>query len=61
MIKLYVKYEAKPEDNSEIILFKTSGNKSLKEVIEEFGLSWPPDLLLMKTGKRRWYEIEIGG
>jgi len=58
MIKLYTFYHNKPEDNSEIILFKESAKMSLADIIESFGLKWPPDQLLMKVGKRRWYEFK---
>lgn len=58
MIKLYIKYNDNPKDNSELILFKEAANKTLNEVIKDFGLKWPPDELIMKIGKRRWYEFK---
>lgn len=57
MIKLYVKYENKPEDNSELTMFKEATHMTLPEIFKEFKLSWPPDQLIVKIGKRRWYEL----
>ena len=59
MVKLYVKYNNNPTDNSEIVLGPDCATMSLQEILKYFNLNWPPDLLIMKVGKRRWYELEV--
>lgn len=57
MIKLYAHYHSKPEMNSELTLFKEAGRIGFEELFKGFSLDWPPDELILKVGKRRWYEF----
>lgn len=57
MIRVYVKYDKQPELNSVITLTKDDINKTVIESLKDVGLPWPPSLLILRVGKRRWYEL----
>jgi hypothetical protein len=61
MVKLIAVYKD-PKNDEDVLeywitLTKADISRSIVECIVERDLPWPPDWLLMKVGKRRWYEF----
>lgn len=63
MVKLYIKRKPEDPDDQDLVFLytKDSKNDSIQQIVtelsEDIGFSLPPAQLIVRIGKREWYQI----